>query len=120
MAWVIIGIKNLGFTFFKIFVPRGIPAWLMPLLVVIEILSFCVRPISLGIRLFANLLAGHILLFIIASATLAFCHIFLLLGALPLFFLFLFIILEIGIAFLQAYVFTILLCIYLNDAFNIH
>lgn len=116
-AWIIQGLITLKLSFFNIFLPRGIPVWLMPLLVVIEILSFLIRPLSLSIRLFANMLAGHILLYILGSATLT-------LGMLINFFPFLFIIaflfLELGIAFLQAYVFTILLSIYLADAYKSH
>jgi len=120
LAWIIIGVKNLKVEFLRIFLPRGIPAWLVPLLVVIEILSFLIRPLSLAIRLFANMLAGHILLFIIATASLVLAKTFILLGFFPFSFILVFFVLEIGIAFLQAYVFTILLCIYLSDSFNAH
>lgn len=119
-AWIIVGLRTLGFKFFHIFLPKGIPAGLMPLLVVIEILSFLIRPLSLAIRLFANMLAGHILLYIIASAAIILAQTFFMLGLLPFAFILAFFVLEIGIAFLQAYVFTILLCIYLSDSFNMH
>jgi F-type H+-transporting ATPase subunit a len=120
IAWIIVGIVNLKFQFLRIFLPRGIPNWLIPLLVIIEILSFLIRPLSLAIRLFANMLAGHILLFIIATASLVLAKSFVLSGLLPFSFILAFIVLEIGIAFLQAYVFTILLCIYLSDSFRAH
>ena len=67
-GWIIIGIVTLKVNFLRIFIPRGIPSWLLPLLVIIEILSFIIRPFSLAIRLFANLLAGHILLYILSTA----------------------------------------------------
>lgn len=117
IGWIIQGLINLKLTFFRIFLPRGIPNWLAPLLIVIEILSFLIRPLSLSIRLFANMLAGHILLYILGSATL-------ILGILPALasfsFILAFLVLELGIALLQAYVFTILLCIYLSDSYKSH
>lgn len=115
-AWIIEGFRNLGLKFLRIFLPSNIPMWLLPLLVVIEILSFLIRPLSLSIRLFANMLAGHILLFILGTATLGLG----LAGFLPFVFICAFLILELGIAFLQAYVFTILLCIYLADSTKAH
>ena len=114
------GVTTLKEKFLDIFLPSGIPHWLMPLLVVIEILSFLIRPLSLAIRLFANMLAGHILLFILSTALVGVAHGFLLLGILPMSFVLVFALLEIGIAFLQAYVFTILLAIYLSDSLNAH
>jgi len=116
ITWIIIGIMTLKLQFLRIFLPRGIPSWLMPLLVIIEILSFLIRPLSLSIRLFANMLAGHILLYIIGSATITLA----LLGFFPFLFILAFLILELGIAFLQAYVFTILLSIYLADSYHSH
>lgn len=117
LSFILIGFKNLGLSFFRIFLPSGIPNWLAPLLVVIEVLSFLLRPLSLSIRLFANMLAGHVLLYIIASATFLFLGKSLLLSLFPFAFLLAFMVLEFGIAFLQAYVFTILLCIYLHDSY---
>ena len=116
ITWILIGVMTLKVQFLRLFLPRGIPGWLVPLLVVIEFLSFIIRPLSLSIRLFANMLAGHILLYIIGSATLA-LGIF---GFLPFIFILAFLILELGIAFLQAYVFTILLSIYLADSYHSH
>jgi F-type H+-transporting ATPase subunit a len=111
IGWIIVGFRTMGLKFFKIFVPKGIPMWLLPLLVLIEVLSFFIRPISLAIRLFANMLAGHILLYIIASGCFAVSRIFLGFGLLPFVCILAFFLLELGIAFLQAYVFTVLLCI---------
>jgi ATP synthase subunit 6 len=116
---VILGFKNHGLRFFHIFLPSGIPMWLRPLLVVIEIISFALRPFSLAIRLFANMLAGHILLYIISSAVIFLSSFSLLLSFLPFLFVLAFMVLEIGIAFLQAYVFSILICIYLHDSYSV-
>jgi F-type H+-transporting ATPase subunit a len=116
IAWLLQGLITLKWSFFRIFLPRGIPAWLMPLLVVIEILSFLIRPLSLSIRLFANMLAGHILLYILGTATIALG----LIGIFPFLFILAFLVLELGIAFLQAYVFTIPLSIYLADSYKSH
>ena len=103
--------------FFKIFVPSGIPVFLLPLLVIIEIISFLSRPISLSVRLFANMLAGHTMLkvfggFVVSLGILG--------GWLPLSFSVALTALEILVAFLQAYVFAVLSCIYLNDALHMH
>jgi F-type H+-transporting ATPase subunit a len=112
--------KN-GLHFFKLFVPSGIPIYILPLIVFIEVLSFLSRPISHSVRLFANMLAGHITLKVFASFVT-------MLGAmgvigwtgaiLPLGLTVALTALELLVAFLQAYVFTILTCIYLNDALH--
>jgi F-type H+-transporting ATPase subunit a len=112
--------KN-GLKFLKLFVPAGIPVVVLPLVVLIEIISFFSRPISHSVRLFANMLAGHVTLkvfasFVIMLGTLGFAG---KLGALmPLGLTVALTALEILVAFLQAYVFTILTCIYLNDAIH--
>lgn len=118
---VFIGVTILGFAkhglhFFSFFIPPGVPIWMMPLLVPIEIISYLSRPISLSVRLFANMLAGHTLLKVFAGfvAPLG------LAGILPLAFVSALTGLEIIIAFLQAYVFAILTCIYVNDALHLH
>lgn len=116
----IIGFKEQGISFLKLFVPSGIPMWLLPLLIVIEIMSYSLRPLSLAIRLFANMLAGHVLLHIIAGAALVALSKNILLAVAPWLFITAFMVLEIGIAFLQAYVFSILLCIYLHDSIYGH
>jgi F-type H+-transporting ATPase subunit a len=123
MAFVVfLGVTVIGFVrhgvgFLKLFVPSGVPIFLLPLMVVIEVLSYLTRPISLSVRLFANMMAGHTMLkvfggFVVALGILA--------GWAPLAFIVALTGLEVGIAFLQAYVFTILTCIYLNDAVNMH
>ena len=116
-----VGVAKHGTHFFGLFVPQGAPALLVPFLVVIEVISFLSRPISLGMRLFANMLAGHIALkvfagFVVSLGALGFGGI---LGAtLPLGMIVALTALEFLVAFLQAYVFTILTCVYLNDALH--
>jgi len=109
--------------FLSFFVPKGVPSLLKPLLVLIELMSYLIRSFSLSLRLFANMMAGHALLQILASFVQVFLLSFSFLSFLALipFFLVLFVFfLELGIAFLQAYVFVILLSIYFNDSLNLH
>ncbi len=116
-----VGIARHGSHFFGLFVPQGAPALLVPFLVVIEVISFLSRPISLGMRLFANMLAGHIALKVFAGfvVSLGALGIGGILGAtLPLGMIVALTALEFLVAFLQAYVFTILTCVYLNDALH--
>jgi len=118
--FVFIGVTILGFVrhgagFLRFFVPAGVPVVLLPLLVVIEVISYLTRPISLSVRLFANMMAGHTMLkvfgaFVVGLGVLG--------GWAPLAFMVAFTGLEILVAFLQAYVFAVLTCIYLNDALN--
>jgi F-type H+-transporting ATPase subunit a len=112
--------KN-GLHFFKLFVPSGIPIYILPLIVFIEVLSFLSRPISHSVRLFANILAGHITLKVFAGFVTMLGGLGLLgwIGAvLPLGLTVALTALELLVAFLQAYVFAILTCIYLNDAIH--
>jgi F-type H+-transporting ATPase subunit a len=115
---ILYGIAQHGLSFFKLFVPSDVPVWLLPLLVPIEVISFISRPISLSVRLFANMLAGHIALKIFAGfvGTLAFAGGWALLAPLPLALTVGLTALEFLVAALQAYVFAVLTCIYLNDA----
>lgn len=118
---VIYGFYRHGFKFLGLFVPSGIPAALTPLVVAIEIISFLSRPISLSVRLFANMLAGHITLKVFAGfvATLTGAGALGIGGALlPLAMTVALTGLEFLVAFLQAYVFTVLTCMYLNDALH--
>jgi F-type H+-transporting ATPase subunit a len=119
---LIYGLYRHGLHFFNLFVPKGVPIYILPLIVFIEVLSFVSRPISHSVRLFANMLAGHITLqvfagFIIlmggAMGALGWAG-----GALPFAMIVILIALETLVAFLQAYVFAILTCIYLNDAIH--
>ena len=103
--------------FFSFFMPPGVPIYMAPLLIPIEIISYLSRPISLSVRLFANMLAGHTLLKVFAGFVVS-LGIFA--GWLPLAFIVALTGLEIVIAFLQAFVFAILTCLYLNDALHLH
>ena len=120
----IVGFVKHGFGFFGYFAPKGVPVFMLPLLVVIEVISYFTRPISLSVRLFANMMAGHTMLkvfgFFVAGMFFS-GNIFIApLGIAPLAFIVAFTGLEILVAFLQAYVFAILTCIYLNDAIHMH
>jgi F-type H+-transporting ATPase subunit a len=105
-----------GISFFKFFFPPGAPLLMAPLLVPIEIISYLTRPVSLSLRLFANMLAGHTMLAVFAGFTVALG----LLGFLPLAFNVALLGLELVINLLQAYVFAILTCLYLSDAIHLH
>ena len=118
---LIYGFYKNGLKFFKLFVPSGVPIVILPLVVTIEIISFLSRPVSHSVRLFANMLAGHITLKVFASfvTMLGAFGIAGWLGALlPLALTVALTALELLVAFLQAYVFAILTCIYLNDALH--
>ena len=118
---LVYGFYKNGLKFFKLFVPSGIPLAILPLVVLIEIISFLSRPISHSVRLFANMLAGHITLKVFASfvTMLGAMGILGWAGAvLPLALTVALTALELLVAFLQAYVFTILTCIYINDAIH--
>jgi F-type H+-transporting ATPase subunit a len=113
----VIGFIKHGFGYLKLFVPSGVPAVLLPLIVVIEIISYLSRPVSLSVRLFANMMAGHTMMKVFGGFVISLGIIG---GWLPLSFSVALTGLEILVAFLQAYVFAILTCIYLNDALNLH
>jgi F-type H+-transporting ATPase subunit a len=117
---VVYGVMKHGMHFFGLFVPSGVPAWLLPLMVAIEVISFISRPISLSVRLFANMLAGHIALKIFAGfvATLLTAGFWAILAPLPLALTVALTALEFLVAVLQAYVFATLTSIYLNDALH--
>lgn len=118
---VVVGITKHGLGWFKLFVPHGVPLAILPVISVIEIISFLSRPISLGLRLFGNMLAGHIVLkvfagFVVSLGALGGIGI---LGAVaPLVMAVALTALEFLVAFLQAFVFAILTCVYLNDALH--
>ena len=110
-----------GFRFLRVFVPSGVPIYILPLIVVIEFLSFLTRPLSHSVRLFANMLAGHITLSVFAGfvAMLGALGLVGWVGAIfPLAPTVMLMALELLVAFLQAYVFAILTCIYLADAIH--
>ena len=113
----LVGFARHGISYLKLFVPSGVPIFLLPLIIVIEVISYLSRPVSLSVRLFANMMAGHTMLkvfggFVVSLGSLG--------GWLPLGFAVALTGLELLVAFIQAYVFAILTCIYLNDALNLH
>ena len=113
----VIGFIKHGFGYLKLFVPSGVPVVLLPLIVVIEIISYLSRPISLSVRLFANMMAGHTMMKVFGGFVISLGIVG---GWLTLSFSVALTGLEILVAFLQAYVFAILTCIYLNDALKLH
>lgn len=112
MGFVLHGVKFLG-----ILVPPGTPGWLLPLMIPIELVSQLARPISLAVRLFANMTAGHTILGVLFGLAIGGG---LLIGWLPFAFTIAMNGLEVGIAFIQAYIFTTLTCVYIGDAFHLH
>ena len=121
---LIVGFARHGFHFFSLFVPHGTPAWLLPLIPLIELVSFLVRPFSLGLRLFVAMMAGHILLEVLSSFVINSSNAGPGWGALigiPSFLLMIGISgLELLVAVIQAYVFALLTSLYINDAVNLH
>jgi F-type H+-transporting ATPase subunit a len=116
---VIIGFDMHGIHFLKLFVPNGGPLWLLPLITVIELISYLLRTFSLAIRLFANMMAGHTLLHILTTFAVGFVNSTSVIDTLFAYVAILAVIgLELGIAFLQAYVFLVLTSIYLNDSYH--
>lgn len=121
LAANVAGFKKHGLKMFRLFLPKGIPVFLAPLMVIIEFISYIARPFSLSIRLFANMMAGHLILKLFASFSMMLAQSSLaVLGVVPL-------LLNIGVtgleflvAVLQTYVFTLLTCLYINDAINLH
>jgi len=119
----ILGLSKHGLEFFSLFVPAGCPLGLLPLLVLIEFISYLARNVSLGLRLAANILSGHMLLNILSGFTyniMTSGFIFFFLGFFPLAFIIAFSGLELGIAFIQAQVFVVLSCSYIKDALDLH
>ena len=119
---IVVGFMKHGLHFFSLFVPKA-PLLLLILLVPIEVISFLTRPISLSVRLFANMLAGHTMLAVFAGFVVALGSaggIFTGLAIAPMLLIVAILLLELLVAFLQAYVFAILTCIYLNEALHLH
>lgn len=112
----LIGLIKHGGKFFSLFLPHGVPLWLAPLVVPIELVSYLSRPISLSVRLFANMTVGHLILKVIAGFVVS-LGIF---GFVPFVGLVAIVALEFLIAVLQAYIFTVLTCIYLHDSLHLH
>lgn len=112
----ILGIVKHGFKFLSLFAPKGLPNFLLPAVVPIEMISYLARPISLAVRLFANMMAGHTMMKVFAG----FAAMFGVYGFIPIGVNVILTGFEIIIAIIQAYVFTILTCVYLNDAIHLH
>ncbi|GJL54829.1 MAG: ATP synthase subunit a [Nitrospirales bacterium] len=112
-----IGFSIHGGKFLGILVPPGTPGWLLPLMIPIELISQLARPISLAVRLFANMTAGHVILGVLFGLTITGGF---LIGWLPFSFTIALYGLEFGIAFIQAYIFTVLTCVYIGDAIHLH
>jgi len=119
----IIGFQRHGIGFFALFIPSGAPLGLVPLLVVLELISYLARGLSLGLRLAGNMIAGHTLLKIISTfgwKAFISCSAVSILGLFSIAFLLLFAVLELGIAMFQAYIFTLLTCLYIKDTIDLH
>jgi F-type H+-transporting ATPase subunit a len=119
----ILGFQKHGLKFFSLFVPSGCPLGLLPLLVLIEFISYLARNVSLGLRLAANILSGHMLLNILAGFTyniMTSGFVYLFIGLIPLAFIIAFSGLELGIAFIQAQVFVVLTSSYIKDSLDLH
>ena len=124
MVWAtvtMIGFWRHGVGFLKLFVPSGVPFWVLPIIVPIEVISYFIRPISHSVRLFANMMAGHTMLKVFAGFIVSFAGAgYWWAGVAPLLFMVAFTGLEVFVAFMQAFIFTVLTCVYLNDALNMH
>ncbi len=112
-----IGFAKHGFKFLSILVPPGVPKIMIPFMIPIEIISMLARPISLSVRLFANMTAGHTILFVLFSLAMSAS---LMIGWVPFGFTVIINGLELAIAFIQAYIFTILTCVYIGDVIHLH
>ena len=106
-----------GLRFLSLFLPKGTPWWLSPLMIVIELFAYLARPVSLSLRLTANMIAGHVLLKVMAGFVVS---LVIYLKIFPISFIVILVGFEIFVAILQAYIFTVLSCVYLNDAINLH
>ncbi len=116
--WVTaIGIKTQKAGFFRLFLPDGTPWWLAPMMIFIELFAYISRPVSLAIRLTANMVAGHTILDVIAAFVISIGNFF---SIVPFVFVCCLIAFEIFIAILQSYIFTVLVCVYLNDSLHKH
>jgi len=116
-AVTLIGFARHGLHFFSLFLPPGTPLWMAFILVPLEVFSYLIRPFSMSLRLFANMLAGHVLLKVLAGFVISLGLLF---GWVPFLAVFGVTLLEILVALIQAYVFALLACIYLNDAIHLH
>lgn len=123
VAIILIGFIKHGIKFLGLFLPSGVPLWLAPIMIPLEIISFFIRPFTLAVRLGANMVAGHIALKVFAGFVVGFATMegFAVIGGIfPFAGLFALNLLEVLVALLQAYIFTLLTCVYLNDALHLH
>lgn len=114
LSTLIILLFRKGFRFFGTFIPHGTPTFMAPLIFVLELFSFFIRPVSLSVRLASNMIAGHVLVEILAIFVIMLKYF----GFLPFLFLYIITLMEIGVCLLQAYIFTIFTCVYINEAFE--
>ena len=119
LVWAV-GFYHHGLKFLSLFVPHGIPKLMIPFMIILELISFFARPCTLAIRLAANMAAGHILLKVFASFAVMLASVFIAFSIVPAAILLGITALELLVAVLQAYIFTILTCVYINDAINLH
>jgi len=115
----IMGVLLQGKEFLNLFIPSGIPVALLPMLVVIEVISYVSKAFSLAIRLFANMMSGHTLLHILSGFVIKICNVSLILALVPFVIVLAISFLELGVSFLQAYVFLILSILYFNDSYKV-
>ncbi len=120
LAVTAIGIAKHGFRFLGLFFPHGAPAWTAVILIPIELISYLSRPVSLSVRLFANMTVGHVILKVLGGFVVSLGAFYAIPGLLPMAGLVAVTALEVMVAVIQAYIFTILTCIYLNDALHLH
>jgi len=121
IAVTVVGFIKHGTHYLRLFLPKDVPLYIAPLLIPVELISYCARPITLSVRLFANMVAGHAMMKIFAGFAVALASTtFFPLAVVPIVMNILLTVFEIFVCILQAYVFTILSCIYLNDAINMH
>lgn len=124
IAVTLIGFVRHGFHYLELFLPKGVPLWLAPIMVVIELMSYLMRPITLSLRLAGNMMAGHILLKVVAGFVVGLIGAdavgYQLMSILPFGLLIVFTGFELLVAVLQAYIFSLLVCVYLNDAVHMH
>ena len=121
LASIVVGLIRQGFGYFRHFCPEGIPVYLMPFFILIELLSFMFRPISLGIRLFANMVSGHIMIEVIASFAVSIASIAIVsyFAVIPIIIDILLNVFKLVVCMLQAYVFVVLSCMYLSESLQV-
>ena len=120
LSVTVIGFVKHGAKFLSLFVPSGAPIVILPLLIVIELISYLIRPITLSVRLFANMMAGHTLLKVFGGFVVMLGSFYVVPGVAPLALTVAMFAPELLVAVLQAYVFAVLSCVYLNDALHLH